>query len=379
MSVNMMFLLTASLVGAALDQTGLLSTAPLAIMLFTILIFTPIANKLMQRFGKIYIFRMVSILLGVCVFIGYLSIINHSFYLYLFASSLLGISASAANFFRFAAMESAQPNKMAKALSLIMLMGVASSIIAPNLSKSIDSLLGVQFSAVYLAMIPFAVVMFIVFSMTPNIKPQQTAKTNKKIALPPKLYLPSIHATIANAVMVFVMGVTPAAMYHMNFNFSDSAFVIQWHMLGMFAPSLFSAWIIKKIGVYQFQFTGAWILLSALIINLITTNHLSLTISLFLLGVGWNFVYIGASTQLVQWNKKEHLGQAQTRNEMMIFAFSGCAMLFSGAILNLLGWELLNTFAIIPVLFLLGLLFYKPNHINPYHINPNQLKTNEPT
>mgnify|MGYP006085736071 CR=1 FL=1 len=363
MCINMMYILTSSLVGTKLAPSELLSTAPLAAMLFAILAFTPIANKLMSVLGQIYIFRLTSILLIIFSVIGYISIILESFNLFMLASIILGICISVANFFRFAAMQAANKSKMTQALSLIMLMGVASSLIAPNLSKHIDLLLEFQFSAVYLAMTPFALLMLIVFLFIKNEKIVSTSRTKVKLAK--RLVLPSIHATIANAIMVFVMGVTPAAMSHMNFSFSDSAFVIQWHMLGMFAPSLFSAWIIKKIGVYHFQYIGAWILLFALCINLVINNHLSLTLSLLLLGIGWNFVYIGASTQLVRWCNPPQLGYAQARNEMMIFALAGTAMLFSGSVLSKLGWELLNAIALVPVIILIGLLFYKPNHVAP--------------
>ena len=366
MSINMMYVLTSSLIGDNLAPYKILSTAPLASMFFAILISTPIANKLMNTYGRIVIFRITSVLLIVFAVTGYFSIILESFYLFLLASIMLGVAISVTNFFRFAAMQSVESSKMAQALSIIMLMGVASSLIAPNLSKNIDTLLDFQFSAVYVAMIPFGLIMLIAFFFIKNEKPNKKNITTTKIKMPRKLLLPSIHATIANAIMVFVMGVTSSAMVdHMNFSFSDSAFVIQWHMLGMFAPSLFSAWLIKKLGIFQFQYLGAWILLAALCINVFISNHLSLTLSLLMLGIGWNFVYIGASTQLVKWSSQQQLSYAQSRNEMMIVAFSGTAMLFSGSILTQLGWELLNAFAIIPIIILIALLFYKPNHIAP--------------
>jgi MFS family permease len=152
--------------------------------------------------------------------------------------------------------------------------------------------------------------------------------------------------------MSLVMTATPLAMHHHTHPFSDTSFVIQWHVLGMFAPSFFTGSLIRRFGVLPILLSGAIASLTCIIINLNGTTVLHFWSALLLLGIGWNFLFIGATTLLTETYAQEERFKAQATNDFIVFSVVSSASLSAGVLQHQYGWELVNYAAMPAIMFI---------------------------
>jgi len=163
---------------------------------------------------------------------------------------------------------------------------------------------------------------------------------------------------IGYGVMNFLMTATPLAMHSHDHSFSSTATVIQWHLFAMFAPSFITGDLIRKFGVMQIMIIGCVLLISCALINLNGTSLLHFEAALILLGIGWNFLYIGATTLLTETYTSNERSKAQGLNDTFVFATLTATSLASGALVAKFGWQTINFYSILPVLAVcLGLIW----------------------
>lgn len=161
---------------------------------------------------------------------------------------------------------------------------------------------------------------------------------------------------IGYGVMSLVMTATPLAMIECGFSFSDAAFVIQWHALGMFLPSFFTGHLIQRFGVLRVMMTGAGLFAACLAINLTGTHFLQFWSALILLGLGWNFLYVGGSTLLTEAYLPEERAKTQAVNDFLVFGMVTIASFASGALHHTYGWAAVNLGVILPVVVAAGMI-----------------------
>ncbi|MGL1893230.1 MAG: MFS transporter [Spirochaetaceae bacterium] len=368
MSANMMFTTLAPMLGKSLLINVSYATLPMAMSMLSMLIFSFPVSIWMGKKGRGPAFKtgLLSNMLAAVIF--FIALQSNQFYLLLIGSVFFGFSISTANFYRFAAMELVPEKDQSKAISMVMSVGIVAALVGPNLGSVTKNLIfDIDFSASVLTFIPLSLMSLIMVSNVkwPAIKELKKENDDITTLIAPLdiwksgTWKPIFGAMVSFGIMVLIMSATPLHMSASKYAFSDTAWVIQWHVLGMFAPSFFLGWIIKKIGLNRLLILGVIFLILSIAVNLISDSRALLTIGLLFLGIGWNFLFLGSSKWLmnciIHLNVKER-SRVQGINEVLVYGLSSAATLSSGWIINKLGWQVLNIVALPILILLLGVL-----------------------
>jgi predicted MFS family arabinose efflux permease len=254
-------------------------------------------------------------------------------------------------YYRFAAADSSPPDFKATAISLVLAGGLVGGIIGPNLSRYTVDLVGPRFVGAYLALILFAVATMALLSLLRIPPPPAEAQAGagrgwRELARQPKFVVAVMCGAIGYGVMNFLMTSTPIAMQVCGHAYSDAAFVISSHVVGMFAPSFFTGALIKRLGVISVLLAGATLNIVTVAIALSGVAVTQFWWALVLLGVGWNFLYIGGTTLLTESYRPEERAVAQGANESATFIMMVVSSLTSGMIVTTSGWEKVNLAAL---------------------------------
>ena len=254
-------------------------------------------------------------------------------------------------YFRFAAADSSPHDFKATAISLVLAGGLVGGIIGPNLSRYTVDLVGPRFVGAYLALTLFALAMMALLSLLriPPVPAESRGGAGRgwrELARQPKFVVAVMCGAIGYGVMNFLMTSTPISMQICGHPYSDAAFVISSHVVGMFAPSFFTGALIRRFGVISVLFAGAVLNLATIAIALSGVAVAQFWWALVLLGVGWNFLYIGGTTLLTESYRPEERAVAQGANESATFIMMVLSSLSSGMIVTTSGWEKLNLAAL---------------------------------
>jgi MFS family permease len=274
-----------------------------------------------------------------------------SFWLLCFGTLVFGVFNAYGQYYRFAAADVASGDFKAIAISLVLAGGLVGGVIGPTASRWTVDLAGPKFMGAYLALIVFALATMLVLRYiripTPSAAEQAASgRPLREIAAQPKFIVAVLCGAIGYGVMNFLMVSTPIAMQACGHPYGDAAFIISSHIIGMFAPSFVTGPLIKRVGVLPILFTGAALNFVAIGFALsgITVAHFWW--SMVVLGVGWNFLYIGGTTLLTQTYRPEERARAQGTNEQAIFIVMAVSSISSGFTVTTAGWERVNLFAL---------------------------------
>lgn len=384
MTASFMLFTFMPIVGQSLASDPKWANLPLAACMAVMVLCTFPLSLWMIKHGRGVPLRVGMAINIAAAFLIALAIQEQHFLLIIAACGLFGIGSTCANFFRFAAMELVEPPKQGFAISMIMAVGVVAAVLGPNLAKFSQQWQVPDFYATgYLIMglSVFALLLLLPIRFA-------TPKTSDQ-AIPdapickPNLYKTIFCATTAFFVMALIMTATPLHMHHHHHDFEQTAWVIQWHMLGMYAPAFITAPLIKRLGQLKLQIIGAVILLLSLLVNLIGESVTLLTLGLFLLGVGWNFLFIGASTQLASLVKSRQAKKWQGINDFIVFSAATLAVLGSAWLLTLVSWQWLNLMMIVMplaciVILSQQLLTKKQSHVQPQSLSQTKTAATKP-
>jgi len=359
-SMGLMITATA-LVGQELAPDKALATLPLAVIFIAVMLTSIPAAMLMERIGRKPAF-MLSTLFGMMGgTLATIAIFNHQFWLFVVSGIFIGMFNAFGNYFRFAAADIVAPAMKSKAISAVLVGGVIAAVVGPNLANlTKDSVQGVMFAGSYMSVIVLYVLTLITlgFLKLPNQpKSKNTEKKNKGrplrvIATQPKFVVALICAMLGYGVMSFVMTATPLAMHAHSHNFSETSFVISWHVLGMYAPSFFTGHLIHRFGVLKIMFIGGLLGIGCVIANLMGNSVLHYWTGLTLLGISWNFLFIGGTSLLTETYLPEERSKAQALNDFVIFTTVAIASLTAGALQYNYGWEIVNL-GVVPLLVII--------------------------
>ena len=345
----------AAILGSMLAPDKGLATLPLAAMVIGTAIASLPAARLMRRYGRRPGF-LLGALLGiggslVCAF----ALHQGSFSGFVIGHFLLGIYHGFANYYRFAAVEAADPSDAGKAISLVVAGGVVAAFLGPQLGQWGRDWIGGQiFVGSYLAQGALSLVALGLLSRLhlPRVETVQMGvpRPLREMLSPPAVRVAIFGAAIGYAVMVMVMTATPLAILGCGLPESSVTPVIQWHVVGMFAPSFFTGTLIRRYGAPRIMQTGFVLLLGQVVLTLSGVEFLHFLSALVLLGIGWNFAFIGGTTLLTQTCRPAEQLRVQAVNEFSIFGLVALATLSAGWLYDRFGWATLNL-AVVPLLF----------------------------
>jgi len=355
------------LAGLALAPNPALATLPVTCWVLGGALATMSASQYMKRVG-----RKSGLIRGAAIgIVGALicaaAVWQASFWLLCFGALVFGSFNAFGQYYRFVATEVAPPDFRATAVSLVLAGGLVGGILGPTTSRLTVDLVGPQFTGAYLALIFFVLVTIGLLSRIriPELSAAQQAATGRplsEIARQPKYIVAVMAGTISYGVMNFLMTSTPLAMRVCGHPYGDAAFVISSHVVAMFAPSFVTGALIRRLGLVPVMLAGAALNLAAIGVALAGLDVSNFWLSLVLLGVGWNFLYIGATALLTETHRPEERAKAQGANEFAIFAMMVLSSLASGMIVTSGGWDKVNYAAsplIAVVIVALSFLFFE--------------------
>ncbi len=354
------------LAGQMLAPNPCLATLPVTLIVVGSMLSAPVLSELMQRRGRRLGFVLGAIGGGIGALMAALAMFQGSFALLLAGSFLTGIYQSGQGFYRFAAADGASPEFRPKAISYVMAGGLASAVIGPQLLKlSIDAMAPVPFAGAYLAAAVLSLSGAFIFAWLDSPRPAPPtpdgprARSRRELLRSPRIVVAMLCGMVSYSLMSLVMTSTPLAMVGCGFGTGQAADVVMWHVVAMFGPSFFTGHLIARFGAERIVATGLTILAVAGIVGLsgVTLGHF--TAAMMLLGLGWNFGFIGATAMLSTAHGPEERGRVQGMNDFAIFGLVALASLASGGLMNcsggdaVAGWTAVNL-AMVPLLALAG-------------------------
>jgi MFS family permease len=355
MSGTTMMITTSPLIGQMLAPDPQWATLPLAAHHCGVMAATMPASQIMRRIGRRNGFMMATLFGMAGASIAGYAILEAWFWIFCLGVFVVGWFNGFAVFYRFAAADASTPEFRPKAISWVLTGGLFAALLGPQLANLTKDLLApVQFSGSYFALIGLYVLNLIIVSFVriPPLSAAERATTGRpllQILAQPKCFVAVITAVIAYGVMGLLMTSTPLAMLACGFEFSESAVVISMHVIGMFAPSFFAGNLISRFGSLRIMLVGILINLICVGIGLAGIDFWNFGAGLFLLGVGWNFMFIGATTLLTEVHTPSERAKVQGFNDFLIFGTITMAALSSGNLLHFFGWNIVN-YGVLPFL-----------------------------
>jgi MFS family permease len=337
-----------ALAGKDLAPDASLATLPLALQFTATMLTTVPASLYMRQVGRRLGFA-TGVLIGVTgAVLGVAAIFANAFVLFCLASMLIGSFQGFAVLYRYAAADTASDTFRPRAISLVLAGGVVAALIGPELAKlSFDWFAPILFagSFVAIAVVQSISLLFLAFVEIPRPSIEERSNSGRpllEIMRQPVFLVAVFGAMIGYGSMTFVMTATPLAMIDCGFEFGDAAFVVQWHAVGMFAPSFFTGSLIQRFGVIRIMLTGVVAYIACAAINLSGIELLQFFSGLVLLGIGWNFLFIGGTTLLTESYRPEERAKVQGVGDFLVFSMSTLAAFSSGAINHAFGWQAVN-------------------------------------
>lgn len=344
---------TGSIVGSMLAPDKALSTLPIAVQMTGTMAATIPAALLMARIGRRPGFWIGAALGAIGAAIAAVAVFRADFALFCVGTFLLGMYNGVAQQYRFAASEIADEAFRSKAISLVLAGGVVSAVFGPETAKWSSELFAPYlFAGCYVVIVGlcFAAAVLLCFVHLPKPPPPVLRRQGRplaEIASQPTFIAAAIAGMVGYGVMSLVMTATPIAMLDCGHAFTDAAFVIQWHALGMYAPSFVTGHLIARFGLNRILLAGAALLLLCSAINLAGIATANFWAANLVLGIGWNFLFIGATSLLTRAYRPEERGKVQALNDFLIFGTVAVSAFASGALLSGVGWAMVQV-AMIP-------------------------------
>jgi len=339
------------LAGYALAANKALATLPVTAWVIGGALSTLPASLLMKRIGRRAGFTVGALTGMVGASICSVALYFGNFWLFCSGTMVFGVYNAVAQYYRFAAADAASADFKAKAISLVLAGGLVGGIVGPELSKHTVDLLATHYLGAYLSLIGFLVLVVLVVQWLDIPVPaaaahKEPARPLAQIMAQPVFVVAVLAAAIAYGVMNLLMTATPLAMGLCGHPYSAAATVIGWHVIGMFGPSFFTGSLIKRFGVLQVMAAGALLLYVVVAIALSGIGVAHFWFALVLLGVGWNFLYIGGTTLITEACTPPERAKTQGVNDLIIFIVMATSSFSSGLLLEKSGWQLLNYLAL---------------------------------
>ena len=352
---NVTFIAINGLVGLSLAPEGWMATLPVMGYVVGGALSTGLVAKSQAKWGRRVSFQL-GLLVGLfsamlCAYAAH----THNFVLLVVATVVAGYYSANGQLYRFAAAELADVSFREKAVSWVMAGGLIGAIVGPNLASKSKGWFETPFMGAYVALTAVAVLgmvlmHFVKFPPVPE-KPKGSSEGRpfSEIMRQPVFIVSAAAAALSYGVMNLLMAATPLAMQVCGYQFSDAALVLEWHVIGMFAPGFFTGHLIKRYGTLQIMGVGVVLNFVCIAVALSGTELSQFVIALFFLGVGWNFLFTGSTTLSMTAWRPEEKDRAQAAINFCVFATMAVTSFASGALVTTRGWEWLNYGSLVPV------------------------------
>jgi len=339
------------LAGYALASNKALATLPVTGWVVGGALSTFPMSLLMKRIGRRAGFTVGALIGMVGASICSLALAQGNFWLFCLGATVFGVYNAGGQYYRFAASDAASAEFKPKAISLVLAGGLVGGIVGPEVSKHTIDFLGTSYLGAYLSLIGFLVLVVGVVQLLDIPSPtgddlEAPSRPLKEIMAQPVFIVAAMSAAIGYGVMNLLMTATPLAMRLCGHPYSAAASVIGWHVIGMFGPSLFTGNLIRRFGVLQVMTAGALIFYAVVAIALSGISVPHFWVALVLLGIGWNFLYIGGTTLLTDACSPAERAKTQGANDSIIFLTMMITSFGSGVLIDAKGWEVLNWLAL---------------------------------
>jgi MFS family permease len=339
------------LAGYALAPDKHLATLPVTGWVVGAALTTFLASLLMKRIGRQGGFTVGALIGIVGAAICCVALYRANFWLFVAGTTVFGVYNAFGQYYRFAAADAATHAFKAKAISYVLAGGLVGGIVGPTVSKFTKDALPTAFLGAYLTLIAFLIVVLLVIRLLDIPPPteaeaKETGRPLGAIMAQPAFVVAVLCAAFGYGVMNLLMTATPLAMGICGHPYSAAATVISWHVVGMFAPSFVTGSLIKRFGVLNVMLWGVVLNVACVAIALAGVDVANFWAALVVLGVGWNFLYIGATTLLTETYRPAEKAKAQGANDMLIFLVMATSSFASGMLLEANGWQMLNYLAL---------------------------------
>jgi predicted MFS family arabinose efflux permease len=351
---NVTFIAINGLVGFALAPEPWLATLPVMAYVVGSAMATTLVAKVQRRLGRK---RSFQIALLVALFSSLLcayATLEKQFWLLNLGTVIAGFYNANAQLYRFAAAELADKTAKEKAISWVLAGGILGAVLGPNMASWTRDWFMQPFAGAYITLAGVAVIAFAVISqiqfpekrIDPN---QEPGRPLSEIMRQPLFIVCTLTAALAYGVMNLLMAATPLAMEACQFSFDKTAWVLEWHVIGMFAPGFFTGALIKRIGVMWVLRMGVALNIACVMIALSGITFFHFLTALFLLGVGWNFLFTSSTTLALESYRPSERDKAQGAINFFVFLATALSALSSGVLITTQGWTLLNLGSIVPL------------------------------
>jgi MFS family permease len=355
---NVTFIAINGLVGLSLAPVGWMATLPVMGYVVGGALSTGLVAKSQAKWGRRVSFQL-GLLVGLlsailCAYAAY----TQNFALLTVATLVAGYYSANGQLYRFAAAELAEASFREKAVSWVMAGGLIGAILGPNLASKSKGWFETPFMGAYVALTVVAVLGMVLmhFVKFPPVvekaKGSSEGRPLAEIVKQPVFIVAAVSAAMSYGVMNLLMAATPLAMQVCGYQFSDAALVLEWHVIGMFAPGFFTGHLIKKFGTVQIMAVGVLLNFVCIAVALSGTDLNQFLVALFLLGVGWNFVFTGSTTLSMNAWRPEEKDRGQAAINFCVFATMAFTSFASGALVTTQGWTWLNYGSLVPVMLI---------------------------
>ena len=352
---NVVFIAVNGLVGLALAPVGWMATLPITAYVAGGALATGLVARHQRRWGRQRTFQLGLLVAiasaGVCAW----AVLSRNFWLLTAATLVAGYYNANGSLYRFAAAELVKPEFKERAISWVLAGGIIGGVVGPNLANWSRNAMDQPFAGAYLGLMGVAALSLGLMALIPFPPLAGQGSTGlqgrplSQIVRQPVFIIAAAGCAIGYGVMNLLMAATPIAMAQCGHPFSAAALVLEWHVLGMYVPSFFTGKLIKRFGVLPIMSTGLALNIACVLFALNGTDVMHFLGALMVLGVGWNFLYIGGSTLATETWRPEEKTRAQAALDFCVYATMTVTSFSSGALVTTGGWTAMNLGTLLPI------------------------------
>jgi MFS family permease len=351
---NVTFIAINGLVGLALAPTPWMATLPVTGYVAGGALAAALVARHQRRFGRQIAFQIGTAVAAASTALCAYAAWSQNFWLLVIATLTAGYYNANAGLYRFAATELATPAYKEKAISWVLAGGILGAVAGPNLASATRDWFAVAFVGAYMVLVVLALLAgltlaFIRFPPMPAADPAQPGRPLAEIARQPVFIVAVAGAALGYGVMNLLMAATPIAMQQCHHPFSAAALVLEWHVLGMFVPSFFTGSLVKRFGATRVMWAGVVLNAACIAVALTGVDLMQFLVALTALGIGWNFLFIGATALVTSAYRPEEKTTAQAAMDGTVMTTMAITSFSSGALVTTQGWTWLNLGSIVPV------------------------------
>ena len=352
------------IVGLKLSPISSVATLPTSLSIVGTAVFSIFAAKIMSKIGRKRGFILSSIYTSIAALLASYSIFTDNFILFCISCFVIGTGIAFTHQYRFAAAETVEKKDSSRAISILLLAGILSAIIGPNVANFSKDLIadhlysGTYISLSILTILPVFFLLFYKTNKNPKIQnnKENIQRSYLELLANPIILQAIVTASFAYSIMSFLMTATPISMYKIHgFTLGSTSIVIQLHIIGMFAPSLITGILIKKYGHSKIIYLGASIYLLCVALSFLEQSFINYIVSLVLLGIGWNFLFITGTSLLVLCYSSNEKFKVQGFNDIIVFSIQAIASLSAGYSIIRFSWNEINLICI-PIIIMIILI-----------------------